>query len=109
LGIVPAEIVVHRNAMYCLWHLRRRAWFKQYLPDLAHLQPIQRLTSVVLQYSSLKLCDIDRLEYDQWQLAAKHAVLKRAQTFYQTDDRDDYYLYPRKTYNFKYLAPYPRA
>jgi len=80
LGVLPAEIVVHRNAVYYLWHLRRRAWFKQYLPDLARLQPIQRLTSTVLQYSSLQLSDIDRLEYDHWRLAVKHAVLKRAQT-----------------------------
>jgi len=82
LGILPTpEIVVHRSAVYYLWHLRRRAWFKQCLPDLAHLQSIQRLTSMILQYSSLQLCDIDRLEYDQWRLAVKHAILKRAQTF----------------------------
>jgi len=84
--------------------LRRRAWFKQRLPDLAHLQPVQRLTPALLQYSSLQLCDTDRLEYDQRRLAVKHAVLKRAQTFYQTDDRDDYCLYPRKTCSFKYLG-----
>jgi len=84
--------------------LRRRAWFKQHLPDLAHLQPVQRLTSVVLQYSSLQLGDTNRLEYDQWRLAVKHAVLQRAETFYQTDDRDDYCLYRRNSYSFKYLG-----
>ena len=32
LGILPAELIVHRNAMYYLWHLRRRARFHAYLP-----------------------------------------------------------------------------
>ena len=31
LGVLPAELVIHRNALYYLWHLRRRAWFRDYL------------------------------------------------------------------------------
>jgi len=32
LGILPAEIVAHRNAMYYLWHLRRSKSVVQAVP-----------------------------------------------------------------------------
>jgi hypothetical protein len=102
LGILPSELVVHRNAMYYLWHLRRRVWFRQYLPSLAHLHPINRITSMVLQYSDLRLYDIDRLEYDQWRRAVKTAVLARAATYYNTTDYSEYSLFPCATYSFQY-------
>ena len=65
---------------YYLWHLRRRAWFRDYLPALAHLPPVQRLTSMVLQYSSLRLQDLDYLDYDTWRGEVKQAVLDRSIT-----------------------------
>ena len=102
LGILPAELVVHRNAMYYLWHLRRQVWFRQYLPALADLQPIKRLTSMVLAYRDLCLRDIDHMEYDQWRTAVKKAILDRSRTYYSTDGYADYCLYPEEEYGFKY-------
>ena len=102
LGILPAELVVHRNAMYYLWHLRRRAWFCQYLPQLTGLQPVKRLTSMVLQYKDLQLRDIDHMEYDQWRSAVKHAILARARSYFNTADYADYCLFPQDTYRFQY-------
>ena len=63
-------LIPQRNATYYLWHLRRRVWFRQYLPSLAHLQPVHRITSTVLQYRDLRLQDIDCIEYDQWRRQA---------------------------------------
>lgn len=88
--------------MYYLWHLRRRVWYRQYLPSLAHLQPIQRLTSMVLHYKSLRLRDIDQVEYEQWRKSVKKAVLARATNYYTTADYHEYNLYPRDTYSFQY-------
>jgi hypothetical protein len=104
LGILPAELVMHRNAMYYIWHLRRRAWFRRYLPSLAHLQPIKRLTSMVLYYQDLQLRDVDRLQYEQWRRVVKKAVLERATTFYNTADYSDYALFPQAAYSFQYLG-----
>jgi hypothetical protein len=104
LGILPSELVVHRNAMYYLWHLRRRAWFHQYIPSLAHLQPIKRLTSMILRYKDLQLHDTDHLEYDQWRRVVKKAVLERAATYYSVGDYSNYNLFPQDTYGFKYLG-----
>lgn len=101
-GILPSELVVHRNAMYYLWHLRRRVWFRRYLPSLAHLQPLKRITSMVLKYKGLRLQDIDRVEYDQWRRAVKTAVLDRAATYYNTTDYSEYRLFPYTTYGFQY-------
>lgn len=72
-----------------LWHLRRRAWFRPYLPFLAHLQPIKRLTSMVLRYQDLRMRDIDDTTYDQWRESVKKAILKRAVTYYSTVDYPD--------------------
>ena len=102
LGILPAELIVHRNAMYYLWHLRRRVWFHQYLPLLAHLQPIRRLTSIVLQYPDLSMRDIDWMEYDQWRGTVKKAVLSRAAATYNVSHYPDYQLYPAEAYAFEY-------
>ena len=102
LGVLPAELVVHRNALYYLWHLRRRAWFRDYLPALAHLPPVQRLTSMVLQYSSLRLQDVDSLDYDTWRGEVKQAVLDRSTTYYDTSNHQDYCLYPQPDYSFMY-------
>ena len=104
LGLLPSELIVHRNAMYYLWHLRRRAWFRQYLPSLAHLQPVARLTSMILRYKELQLRDIDRLQYHQWREAVKTAVLHRAETYYNTKDYSDYTLFPKSSYSFQYLG-----
>ena len=80
--------------MYYLWHLRRRVWFRQYLPSLAHLQPVHRITSMVLQYRDLRLQDIDCIEYDQWRRAVKKAILDRATTYYNTTAYSEYSLFP---------------
>ena len=104
LGILPSELVVHRNAMYYLWHLRRRAWFRHYLPSLAHLQPINRLTSIVLCYTELSLRDIDSMEYEQWRGIVKKAILKRSASYYDTSDLSDYCLSPQSSYSFQYLG-----
>ena len=102
LGILPSALVVQRNAMYYLWHLRRRVWFRQYLPSLAHLQPVHRITSMVLQYRDLRLQDIDCIEYDQWRRAVKKAILDRATTYYNTTAYSEYSLFPDTTFCFQY-------
>lgn len=102
LGVLPAELIVHRNAMYYLWHLRRRAWFHPYLPLLAHLPPIRRLTSIVLQYHDITMADIDWMDYEQWRGAVKDAVLRRALTCYDVSRYSGYQLYPSPEYTFKY-------
>ena len=102
LGVLPAELVVHRNAMYYLWHLRRRVWYRHYLPQLLHLEPVSRLTSMVLQYEGLSLRDVDSLGQDQWKAAVKEAVLQRAESYYDTTDFQHLALYP-------FLQPYQFA
>jgi len=103
LGVLPAELVVHRNAMYYLWHFRRQVWFRHYLPHLAHLPPIARLTSMVLQYQGLRMRDADGMGQDQWKAAVRKAVLDRAKGYYDTYNHQYLILYPYdKPYQFQY-------
>jgi len=102
LGVLPAELVVHRNALYFLWHLRRRAWFRPYLPSLAHLHPMQRLTSMVFKYPSLRLDMLDTTEYEEWRTLVSESVIEKAECFYDTDSRPEYQLFPNKEYAFAY-------
>ena len=102
LGVLPAELIVHRNALYYLWHLRRRAWFREYLPALAHLQPVSRLLSMILQYKSLRIQDVDCLKYEAWRTSVKKAILERAVTYYDTSNHQEYCLFPQREYRFLY-------
>jgi len=103
-GVLPASLVVDRNALYFLWHLRRETWFRQYLPYLAHLQPFQRLTSILLKYPSLRLPMLDTCECPEWHQLVKNAVLLRATSFYDTTACQQYCLSPQPTYTFAYLG-----
>jgi hypothetical protein len=103
LGVLPAELIVHRNALYYLWHLRRRVWYRNYLPQLMHLEPISRLTSMVLRYEQLSLRDTDTLGQDQWKAAVRKAVLQRAKSYYDTSDFQHLALFPyHQPYQFAY-------
>lgn len=102
LGILPAELVVHRNALYFLWHLRHQAWFKAYLPGLATLQPLGRLTSMLLYYPSLRIDVLDTLDYKSWRKRVKLAIIERAESFYNTSDYQASRLYPHPDYYFAY-------
>jgi len=102
LGVLPAELVVHRNALYFLWHLRHRSWFKAYLPLLTHLEPLQRLTSMLLFYPCLRVDVLDHSSYPVWRERVKLAIIERAESFYSTKDCDNYRLYPQERYEFEY-------
>jgi hypothetical protein len=103
LGVLPAKLVVHRNALYYWWHLRRRVWFRHHLPDIAHLPPIARLTSMVLEYPDLILRDADIVEQDQWRSTVRDAILKRAVDYYDTSDYQHLQLFPyHGPYRFRY-------
>lgn len=102
LGVLPAELVVHRNALYFLWHLRRRTWFRPYLQSLAHLHPMQRLTSMILDYPSLRLDMLDTTDYDEWRTTVSESIIEKAESFYDTSSRPEYQLFPNTEYAFAY-------
>jgi len=102
LGVLPAELVVHRNALYFLWHLRRRAWFRPYLPSLAHLHPMQRLTSMTFHYPSLRLDMLDTTDYNEWRTIVSESIIEKAEAFYDTGSRPEYQLFPNNKYAFAY-------
>ena len=105
LGVLPAELVVHRNALYYLWQLRHQAWFKASLPALAALEPLRRLTSMLLYYPSLRMDVLDSLDQTEWRKCVKLAVIERAESFYNTRDHQDRRLAslnPDEEYGFAY-------
>ena len=57
---------------------------------------------MVLQYTSLRLQDLDRLDYEAWRGLVKKAVLDRSTTYYDTSNHQDYCLYPQPEYHFRY-------
>jgi hypothetical protein len=74
--------VAERNALYYLWHLRNRTWFKQHLPYLQHLSPLKRLLRVLLD-NNVTLEDFHRYnDPESWHTVVKAAVLERAKRWY---------------------------
>ena len=101
LGIIPAELVVQRNCMYYLWHIRRRAWFSEYIPAMQHLYPVRRIADMTLQYEDIPLDKLDTDTYEQWRSRVKKAVAKRATTFYDVSEHHSAALYPQRQYKFQ--------
>ena len=82
LGVLPSQLVGERNALYYLWHLRNRTWFKRHLPHLQHLPPLARLTELLLDYD-VTLEEFHRVrDVDKWHDLVKDAVLNRAESWY---------------------------
>jgi Reverse transcriptase (RNA-dependent DNA polymerase) len=102
LGILPAELVTHRNCLYYLWHLSNQAWFREHLPALSHLYPIRRLTSITLQYEGLSTRETDRTTYQEWKSRVNKFIKAKATTFYDTSRHQSLALYPEHTYQFRY-------
>ena len=50
LGVLPAQVVAERNALYFLWHLSHETWFRADLLALTTLSPWSRLTNLLLKY-----------------------------------------------------------
>ena len=77
LGVLPSQLVVERNALYYLWHLRNET-------SVQHLAPLSRLTGLLVDN------DITLEEFHQhgdrtsWHNTVKRAVLKRAESWYDT-------------------------
>ena len=106
LGVLPAELVIHRNAFYYLWHLRRRTWFRSYLPALAELQPLRRLTSMLLQYPTLRCDMLDKMDYEDWRKIVRLSVIEKAESFYDVASRPEYRLFPNLEYAFSYRGQF---
>lgn len=100
LGIMPAELVVHRNCLYYLWHIYNRAWFREFLPAMQHLYPVRRLTSITLQYDCIHLDMLATDTHVQWHDRVRKAVAKKATSFYDVSDYQDMALHPKQTYEF---------
>jgi hypothetical protein len=73
LGVFPSQVVAERDALYFLWHLQNLSWFRQSLPALTHLQPLERLTSLTLKYG-LDLSTAHRCSKEEWRSAVRDAV-----------------------------------
>ena len=73
LGVFPSQVVAERDALYFLWHLQNLAWFRESLPALTHLQPLERLTSLTLKYG-LGLSAVHRCSKEEWRSAVRDAV-----------------------------------
>jgi len=101
LGIMPAELVVHRNCLYYLWHIYRRAWFRDFLPAMQHLYPVRRITSITLQYDDIHLDVLASDTSDQWHNRVRKAVAKKATTFYDVSKYQDRPMYPEQVYEFR--------
>lgn len=101
LGIMPAELTIHRNCMYFLWHIHRNAWFSKYLPDMQHLYPVRRITSMTLQYDDIQLDMLNSDSREQWRNRVRKAINKKATTFYNVSRHQDMAMYPNRTYEFR--------
>jgi Reverse transcriptase (RNA-dependent DNA polymerase) len=82
LGVLPAQLVAERNALYFLWHLSHETWFREHLPQLIHLHPLRRLTNMVISYG-LSCEQLYLMDLPAWRKAVKQAVLHKALFFYE--------------------------
>ena len=84
LGVLPSQLVGERNALYYLWHLRNRTWFKRYLPHLQDLPPLARLTELLLD-NNITLEEFHQIrDVGTWHDTVREAILTRAQSWYNT-------------------------
>ena len=82
LGVLPAQLVAERNALYYLWHLSHETWFREHLPQLTHLSPLSRLTTMLMSYG-LSCEELYLMDLPAWRRAVKQAVLHKALSFYE--------------------------
>jgi hypothetical protein len=84
LGVLPSQLVAERNALYYLWHLRNETWFKDMLPSVQHLAPLSRLTGLLVD-NNITLDEFNQhRDRTSWHNTVKMAVLKRAESWYDT-------------------------
>ena len=87
LGVLPSKLVGQRNALYYLWHLRNRTWFRRYLPYLQDLPPLARLTEFLLD-NNITLEEFHQVrDVNTWHNTVREAILTRAQSWYTTPSK----------------------
>jgi hypothetical protein len=101
LGVLPAQLVADRNALYFLWHLSHAAWFREHLPELTHLSPLSRLTTMLMTYG-LSCEELYLMDLPAWRKAVKQAVLHKALSFYEPKQSQTANRLPG--FRFKYLG-----
>lgn len=86
LGVLPAQLIAERNALYFLWHLSHESWFRHCLPQFTHLSPLVRLTNMLISYG-LSCEELYVMDLPAWRKAVKQAVLHKALSFYEPKQR----------------------
>jgi hypothetical protein len=89
LGLLPSKFMGHIRALNFLWHIRRRAWFRHYLPYLRGPGSYNRLIGIAALYD-IDVAMVDQRGKEEWHALVKSRVQEAAAAHMsrQLEDRE---------------------
>jgi hypothetical protein len=89
LGLLPSKFMGHIRALNFLWHIRRKAWFRHYLPYLRGPGSYNRLLGIAAVYN-IDVALVDQRGKEEWDALVKSRVQQAAAAYMsrQLEDRE---------------------
>ena len=80
LGLLPSKFMGHIRALNFLWHIRRKAWFRHYLPYLRGPGSYNRLLGIAAVYN-IDVALVDQRGKEEWDAFIKSRVQQAAAAY----------------------------